>query len=575
MKRVEKKEKKMGKESFMQGVAAMMLSQILIKLLGLIYNWYLTVKPGFGDEGNAIRSAGYSIYTLLFTISSIGVPNAIAKMVATRSSLGDHKGAHRIFKVALLTFATIGLIGSAILFFGANFIANSMIKIPEAEMTLVALSPAIFFVAITCVFRGYFNGRNSIKTTARSQSLEQVSKTVFTILLVDLLAMISGNVTIMAAGANFATTIATFSSLIYLFAYYRLKRKELKQDLETSIEDDTYTKKSRIQIVKDILFVSIPMSLSSILSSINGNVDTITVVRGLETYLSHDMAMKQYGILSGKVATLSTLPLSFNIAFATALVPAISAAKAKKDEQTIQKRVSFSILASIIIALPCMIGLIVFAQPILDLLFPNVNEGAFILQMSALSILFIALEQTINGTLQGLGKIFVPAIALSFGVVLKIILNIVLVRIPELGAAGASIATAACHLLALSIGASVLKRNIKLKISFSRYIIKPILATGAMGIISYTSYLLLGSILSQNKATILAIIIAILIYLIFVFLLKIFTKEEIFMIPYGTKLYKFLEKTGIYKTRRSSINIGFESLKKRKPYSEKGFEQKK
>ena len=97
----EKKEKKEKKESFMQGVAAMMLSQILIKLLGLVYNWYLTVKPGFGDEGNAIRSAGYSIYTLLFTISSIGVPNAIAKMVATQTSIWDYKGAHRIFKVAL------------------------------------------------------------------------------------------------------------------------------------------------------------------------------------------------------------------------------------------------------------------------------------------------------------------------------------------------------------------------------------------------------------------------------------------------------------------------------------------
>ncbi len=467
-------------------------------------------------------------------------------MVATRSSLGDHKGAHRIFKVALLTFAVVGLIGTGILFFGAHYIACSMIKIPEAEMTLVALSPAIFFVAITCVFRGYFNGKDSLKTTARSQSLEQISKTIFTILIVDLVAMLSGNVTVMAAGANFATTIATFSSLIYLFAYYRFRRKDLKKDLANSIPDDTYLKKSRLQIVKDILFVSIPMSLSSILSSINGNVDTVTVVRGLETYLSHDLAMKQYGILSGKVATLSTLPLSFNIAFATALVPAISAAKAKNDEQTIKKRVSFSILAAIIIALPCMVGLILFAQPILDLLFPNVNEGAFILQMSALSILFIAVEQTINGTLQGLGKIFVPAIALSFGVALKIVLNIVLVRIPALGAAGAAIATAACHLLALIIGANVLRKNIKLNIQFSRYIFKPIVATGSMGVISYTAYLLINSFTSQNIATVIAILIAIVIYILLVFLLKIFTKEEIFMIPYGTKIYQLLEKTGIY-----------------------------
>ncbi len=542
----EKKEKKEKKESFMQGVAAMMLSQILIKLLGLVYNWYLTVKPGFGDEGNAIRSAGYSIYTLLFTISSIGVPNAIAKMVATQTSIGDYKGAHRIFKVALATFSVIGLMGSAILFFGAHYISNYMIKIPEAEMTLVALSPAIFFVAITCVFRGYFNGRDSLKTTARSQSLEQISKTVFTILIVDLAAMLFGNVTIMAAGANLATTVATFSSLLYLFVYYRFRRKEIKEELKNSIPNSTYRRKRGSQIVKDILFVSIPMSLSSILSSINGNVDTVTVVRGLETYLSHDLAMKQYGILSGKVATLSTLPLSFNIAFATALVPAISAAKAKGDEQTIQKRISFSILAAIIIALPCMVGLMIFAQPILDLLFPNVNQGAFILQMSSLAILFIALEQTINGSLQGLGKIFVPAIALTCGVVLKIILNLVLVRIPTLGAAGAAIATASCHLLACIISASVLRKNVELNIQFGRYVIKPVIATGMMGVLSYTTYLLLNSFISQNIATIFAIGIAVFVYVILILFLKVFTKEEIFMIPYGTKLYKLLEKTGMY-----------------------------
>ena len=56
---------------------------------------------------------------------------------------------------AFATFAVIGLVGSLLLFFGANVIANQWLQIPDAEMTLVALSPAIFFVAIICVFRGY------------------------------------------------------------------------------------------------------------------------------------------------------------------------------------------------------------------------------------------------------------------------------------------------------------------------------------------------------------------------------------------------------------------------------------
>lgn len=98
------------KEGFMQGVLTLMFSQILIKILGLVYTLYLTNRDGFGDKGNGICASGYQIYALLLTISSIGVPSAISKLVSERVAVGDNKGAHRIFKIAFATFALIGLI---------------------------------------------------------------------------------------------------------------------------------------------------------------------------------------------------------------------------------------------------------------------------------------------------------------------------------------------------------------------------------------------------------------------------------------------------------------------------------
>ena len=151
---MEKTEKRNKKEGFMQSVLILMVSQLLIKLLGLVYQIYLTNKEGFGDTGNAIRSGGYQIYALLLTISSIGVPNAISKLVSERVVVGDSKGAHRIFKVSLLTFGIIGFIGTMILFVGAGYISSVILQIPEAEMTLVALSPSVFFVTIASVMRG-------------------------------------------------------------------------------------------------------------------------------------------------------------------------------------------------------------------------------------------------------------------------------------------------------------------------------------------------------------------------------------------------------------------------------------
>lgn len=407
----EERVKKTKKEGFMQGVMAIMFSQILIKILGLVYTIYLTNRQGFGDIGNGITAGAYQIYALLLTISSIGVPSAIAKLISERIAVGDNKGANRIFKVAFVTFAIIGFIGSLLLFLGANVIANQWLQVPEAEMTLVALSPAVFFVSIASVMRGFFNGRQSLKVSARSQTLEQVFKTVLTIILVEVIAIISNVSTEwMAAGANLATTIATFLGFGYMYLYYKTMRKEIALEIK---QTQNYKYERIREIVKKILMVSIPIALTAIMSSLNKNIDSFTVVRGLKTFMTETDATAQYGILGWKVDTLTSLPLSINVAFATALVPAISAAKAKKDKSTIQKRTSFSILTSMLIGLPCTVGMMIFAQPILNLLFPNANEGAVVLQISALTIIFTILDQTINGALQGYGKLSIPTIALA------------------------------------------------------------------------------------------------------------------------------------------------------------------
>lgn len=554
---MQNKMKKMKKEGFMQGILALIFSQVLIKLLGLIYKLYLTNKQGFGDEGNAIYSSGFQIYALLLTLSSIGVPNAVAKLVSERTSIGDNRGAHKIFKISFITFGFIGFLGTLILFFGAKYIANVLLQIPEAELSLISLSPSIFFVSIISVIRGYFNGKQTMKATANSQTIEQLFKTVFSVILVEVIGITSGiNTTLMAAGANFATTLATIASFVYLYKYYKVRKREIAYEVKTSVN----YKGNRVRnILKNILLVSIPMSLSSILTSVNKNVDSMTVVRGLKRYLSEQDAKIQYGILSGKVDTLITLPLSFNIAFATALVPALSSSIARNDIETGKKKISFSILVTILIGLPCTIGMIIFAKPILFLLFPNASSGETIFQIAAISIIFTALEQTVNGALQGIGKAFVPAFALSFGVVIKIILNIILVSIPQDvciigGAVGAAFATTICHIIAFFIGFKILRKNIKLNLNFKKFIVKPIIATIMMGICSFWVYNYLSGIIIEKLSIIISLVVAIVIYSLAIISLKVFNKEEISMIPFGAKIYSVLEKIGLYKLQKTPRN---------------------
>lgn len=513
------------KDSFLKGVLVLLLSQIFIKVIGLAYKLYLTNKEGFGDSGNAIYSSGFQIYALLLTFSSTGVPNAISKLVSERIAIGDNKGANKIFKIAFITFSFFGAIGSVLLFWGAGIISEKFIQISEAKLSLIALSPSIFFVSCVAVIRGYFNGMQSFSQTAKSQSIEQLFKTIFTILLVELTVFIGKeNVTFMAASANLATTVATIMSFIYIFGCYRLKLKSIKEDIAKS---KNY-KPTRIRkTIKDILTVAFPISLSSLIASFNKNIDSFTIVRFLKHNIQEEEAKKQYGILSGKVDTLCSLAFSVNIAFVTILVPNISKSVVTKDLEAVSKKSSFFILISILVGLPITAIMFVFSKEILSFLFPNASEGALYLRINSISIVFMIMAQTVNAILQAIGKVNVPAISFGIGMIFKLILNITLIQIKQIGIIGAIIGNIICNLVALCIGLVVLKKNINIKLELKKFFLKPIFCSGAMCIFSYFVYNKLKCIKLGNMAIILALGIGVVIYILAVFGLKIFSKEDL------------------------------------------------
>lgn len=561
------------KQSFMSGVLTILIAQIIIKVLGLIYRLVITNIPYFGDAGNGLYSAGYQIYTLLLAISSIGVPSAIAKLVSERIAQGRNREAHDVFKTALILYGFIGFVGSAILFFGAGKIA-SYIGNSDVTSIMIALSPAVFFVSVSAVIRGYFNGMYNMKVASRSQMLEQLFKSILTIGLVVLVYFLSivnptdisrrfnlseETVTLyMAIAANLASTIATVICCGYLLIYYQRVKKEIWKDIREAKGE--YKKEKKTKIMKTILLVSIPISLASVVAALNRNIDTFTVMNQLQIALQEisdsaevikDEATRLYGLLSGRVDTLIGLPTALNIAFATALVPAVSESIAKGDKKTAKKRVTFSFRTTLLIAFPCAMGMIALAEPILDLLFPNVHavEAPLLLQISAITVIFTLINQTVGGALQGLGKVLVPAASMACGAIVKLILNLTLIKIPTIGIFGAAISSVTSSMVVMIIEIYILTKTLTFDSSKTQMIIKPLVASFIMGIVASVSRMLLTNyVVAGRIATLISIMIAILTYIYAVIKLKIFDREDYHMLPYGDKIYKFLEKIKLVKT---------------------------
>lgn len=453
-----------SKEGFAQGIFAMMTSQVVVKVLGLFYKLYLTNRSGFGDEGNAIANAGFQVYALMLSITAIGIPGAISKIIAKKLSIGDHRGANKILKMSLMIFATVGLVGSYFLYSFADIFAKQYLHIKEAKLSIIALSPSIFLVSVISVLKGYFNGRESIKTTAKAQGIDQFVNTILTISTIELMVFITKktNTERMAAISNLSTTFGNIAELTYLIKEYIKIKPEIKKEILSSADIEN----TRIKVLlKEIAKVAIPISLTALIMSISKNIDSTTIVKELSNVVGYKEAKKQYGILSGKVDPLINLPLSFNMAIITALLPSISATNGNADK--INKRIFQSYFIGMAISFPILFIYMCYPNEILNLLFPNATSGWKILRVSAISIIFITLEQINNTILEGLEKPFVPIISILIGVIVKAILNRILVpqvNTPYGGTIGACISTVMCHIVATLISIKGLKsiKNIKL-----------------------------------------------------------------------------------------------------------------
>ena len=529
--------------SFLKNILMLMFSQIVVKVLGLVYKVIIVDVEGFGNTGNGYYATGYQIYMVLLAVSSIGIPNVISKLVSERTVTGDFKAAHRIFKTALCLFTGFGFFLFLLLFFGAEYIAENLLHASGVKYTLMVLAPALCFVPASAVMRGYFAGLGSMKASSNSQIVEQFFNCVLSIGFV--YSCVGKDTAIMAAAGNLSTTCACIIACSYLVLFYRKRRGDIKS--ECANQEIATQKSTRKQIIFIILSVSIPITLSSLVSTANSAIDTVTVSRCVQNAFAsiildasalEEKAMELYGILQ-KAEIVTHLPLAVSATLCTAIVPAISSALAKNNKEEANSKISSCVFISSLLIFPCMSGFVVLASPILHLLYPSVPEGSLILQLLCIILPFSSLTYILNGILYGIGKQHIPAIALAIGSVIKLGLNVWLMSIPQINIYGAVISTIVYQTVVFIIETVVVYKAIAVRLDYIKCFIKPALASVVMGgavLGVYKLFILSGS---NALATLCSILIGAVIYVCLLFITKTFSKEDIKTIPFLKKL-KFI-----------------------------------
>lgn len=532
--------------SFLKQAAILAVASILVRIMGFLYRIPMTNM--IGDQGNAIYSAGYYIYTFLLILSSAGLPAAISKMVSERLALKEYRNAHMVFRVSLMVSGLLGFLCMVLMMFFAKQIAD-ISNSPESYYCILTLSPTLFIVAIMSVYRGYFQGMNTMVPTAISQIVEQAFNAFFSVYLAYVFLGIgvnSGagekNITLGAAGGTAGTGIGALAGLLVILFSYSLIRPTLKKQIKRDKNFDN--QESRGEIAKVLMGTALPIIAGTAVFSITNLIDMNMVTRILETTgYTHEQAQELYGQLSGKYVTLTTLPVSISTAVATAAIPSIAASVKLRQKAVIRHKMNMTLRISMIISVPAAVGIGVLGDPIVKMLFPLSNKGGILLTVGSVSIIFLALCQTVTGILQGIGQVKVPMIGAILGAIVKVILNAVLISKPSIHVIGAVLSTTGCYAMASIYNLIMLSRITKVPIDLLGSLGKPLVGSAAMGLGCFGIYRGLYFLYPSNTlATLVSILAGVGLYGVVMLFIKGIREEDLNMLPMGGKMASICKK---------------------------------
>jgi len=511
-----------GKKSFVAGAAILGVAGLITKLLGAVFR--IPLANIIGASGMAYYQTAYPVYVMLLMISTTGIPTAISRMVAERRAVGQYHEAHRVFTISFKLMLAIGVVTGIGLFIFAPAICNFELE-PEAVYAMRATAPALILCPMMSCFRGFFQGRKTMTPTAISQVAEQLFRVGLGLFLAYLLLKIDAPHA--AAGASFGASAGGLFGFIAVYFVYLKKKGEITAEFT-----DTAPIKTTKEILKEILLIAVPITIGAGISPIMNWIDTLVVKRRLVSIgYSDEVARTLFGELSGLAAPIINFPIVFTMAVCMSLVPVITDAFKKGDNEFIQENASMSLRYSAVIIMPCAAGMALLAEPIMRLLYPRQIESAIsasgCLVIYAIGMIFLSTTQATNGVLQGIGRQMIPVTSLAAGAIIKLIATVILTGIPSINVKGAAIGSLLANATAATLNIIAVKKYTGFKIDWMLSCIKPLISSAIMGAFALMTYKLVSLKFGNTISTFVAICGGVVIYVIIVLLTKTVSIAEL------------------------------------------------
>mgnify|MGYP002550548787 CR=1 FL=1 len=566
---MEEKNKQRGGQSFIYGATIMVVSTAIVKVLGALFRIPLAalIKP----TGMGFYSTAYDLYLPIYALAMAGLPIAVSRITAEYVQKNRYNDVRKTLKMAKRAFLVTGFSG----FFLMLAISYPFVVITGnggALLGIFMIAPSVLFCCIMSSYRGYYEGLRNMYPTAISTIIEGLGKLILGYGLSYLVIKIYGGVTeqsasVAAAAALLGITLGTALGALFLVFRHKKPGDGITAEMLASSPS---AEEGKI-IIKNLVAIGIPVVLGSLVTNIASLIDVTMVQRQLSSAVhaapdvfnnmygrflaSEDVALSGipnylYGVYKGYAFTLYNLVPTITSVIGVSALPVLAMAWTKHNNDEIRTNIESMVRVTSLVAMPCGIGLIALAYPILNLLYhgeASIEISAKILQILGFTAVFSGIMSPLNNMLQAIGKQWVPIRNIAVGALLKIVINYLLVGIPQINIIGAPIGTLCCYIYIASANLICLVKYSGVKPKISRSLMRPFLAALCCGAAAYGVNALLSKVISTRISVLVAIFAAVLAYIAALFIFKAFTKEDLMALPKGDKLVAFCEKIHFFK----------------------------
>ncbi len=418
----------MKKNSFINGALIATIGIVATKFLGIIY--VIPFYAIIGEENIALYGYAYTIYNLFLSLSTVGIPPAMSKLISEYNTLEYYNTKERAYKLGKRLLIILGIILFILMFLGAPVIANQIMGDntggnSKESITFVIriISTAILVVPYLSVTKGYLQGHKFITPPSVSQVIEQVVR-ISVILIGSYLCMRVFKVGVVNAigVAVFGATIGALVALFYLLIKMKKHKKELVITKEKKKEEEKITNKA---IVKKLLIYSIPFISFGLALSVYDYIDMTTIISTLTKigFKTKD-AESIIGVINTTGNKLNSVVLAISTGLMTSLVPNITSSFVKGDKKDVKKKVEQSFLMLLYVTMPMAIGLSILAGPVFTAFYGASTWGPRVFCVTIFVALFRCMFTTSVSITQSLNKFKNVFISIIIGILVKLILQI-------------------------------------------------------------------------------------------------------------------------------------------------------